>query len=92
MNEFNEVVRASFDERLQIITEAGGVPRKRARSVVSAIRRRRAVRAGATTGASVLTVGAVVLGMVNLFPTDDVAPGAFLTPAPGAPAWCALST
>ena len=104
MTGFEGVMREGFDARLQALTEAGGVPRKRARSVLAAIRRRRAMRAGAATGLSLLTVGAVAVGAMALRPADDVAPVAppspseslapFVFPVPpaGAPAWCDLST
>ncbi len=103
MSNFDEFVRENYDAHVEAITRAGGVPRKRARSALSAIRRRRAVRAGAATGASVLTVGAVAVGVMNLRPVDEaapvglptatesLAPFAFPTPPPGAPAWCDLS-
>ncbi len=92
MNGFDEVVAAGFDARVQAITEAGGVPRKRARSVVTAIRRRRAVRAGTVTGASVLAVGALALAAVNLGPSHTVAPAAFPVPTSGAFPWCDLTS
>ncbi len=92
MNGFDEVVSAGFDARVQAITEGGGVPRKRARSVVTAIRRRRAVRAGAATGASVLAVGALAFAAVNLGPSHTVAPAAFPVPTGGALPWCDLTS
>lgn len=92
MTEFDEVVRAGFDARLQAISEAGGVPRKRARSVLTAIRRRRAVRAGTVTGASLLTVAAVAAGAMALRPAGVVAPVGLPTASPDAPSWCDLST
>lgn len=104
MSSFDEVVRDIYGAHLQAVTEGGGVPRKRARSALTAIRRRRAVRAGAATGASALTVGAVAVGVLYLLPADEVAPVGvpsptdspiafeFPTPPPGAPAWCDLST
>jgi hypothetical protein len=103
MSSFDEFVHENFDAHLRVVTEAGGVPRKRARSVVAAIRRRRAVRAGAATGVSLLTVGAVAVGAMALRPAEDAAPVGppspsaspapyvFPTPPAGAPAWCDLS-
>ncbi len=103
MSSFDEFVHQNFDAHLRVVTEAGGMPRRRTRSVVHAIRRRRAVRAGTTTGVSALTVGAVAVGVMNLRPSEDVAPignptpsGSsapfeFSTPPQGAPAWCDLS-
>jgi hypothetical protein len=103
MSNFDELVRAVYGAHVQDITEAGGVPRKRARSVVTAIRRRRAVRASIATGVSVLTVAGVAVGAMALRPAEDAAPVGppspseslapfeFPTPPPGAPAWCDLS-
>jgi hypothetical protein len=92
MSGFDEFVRDNFDAHLRVVTEGGGVPRKRARSVVSAIRRRRALRAGTTTGVSILTVAAVAIGAMALRPAEDTAPVGFPTPPAGAPSWCYLST
>ena len=92
MSGFDEFVHENFDAHLRVVTEAGGVPRKRARSVVHAIRRRRAVRAGAATGVSILTVAAVAAGAMALRPSEDAAPAVFPTPPAGAPSWCYLST
>ncbi len=104
MSNFDEFVRENYDAHLEAITRAGGVPRRRTRSALQAIRRRRALRAGSATGASALAVGAVALGVMNLWPSAVVppvgtpAPSAspasyeFPTPPPGAPAWCDLST
>jgi hypothetical protein len=92
MNGFDEVVREGFDARTQAITEAGGVPRKRARSVLHAIRRRRAVRAGTATGVSVLAVGALAVGAINLGASETLTPGAFPLPTTGAYPWCDLTS
>ncbi len=100
MNGFDEVVREGFDARTQAITEAGGVPRKRARSVLRAIRRHRAVRAGTATGMSVLAVAAVAVGAMALRPEGTVSPGATALPPPsaaplpttGAYPWCDLTS
>jgi len=100
MSGFDEVMRAGFDAHVQAIEAGGGVPRKRTRSAVTAIRRRRALRAGTTTGASVLAVGAVALGAMSLRPADgstpvgpppttsDAAPPDLPAPPPGSPSWC----
>jgi hypothetical protein len=102
MTGFDEIMREGFDTHVRAITEAGGVPRKRARSAISAIRRRRVLRASTTTGASVLAVGAVAFGAMSLRPADDstpvgppptttdAAPPELPTPPPGSPAWCDL--
>jgi hypothetical protein len=92
MNGFDGVMREGFDARFRAITEAGGVPRKRTRSVLHAIRRRRAVRARTATGVSVLAAGALAVGAINLLPAKGVAPMGFPTPPAGAPAWCDLNT
>ncbi len=92
MSTFDEFVHENFDAYLHVVTEAGGMPRKGARSVVHAIRRRRAVRAGTATGVSVLAVGVVALGVMNLRPAADVTPAALPAPPVGAPSWCDLTT
>jgi hypothetical protein len=92
MNGFDEVVREGFELRLRAITEAGGVPRKRARSVLSAIRRRRAVRAGTATGVSVLAVGALAFGAINLGASEELTPGAYALPTTGAYPWCDVTS
>jgi hypothetical protein len=99
MNGFDEVVREGFDARLEAITEAGGVPRKRARSVLHAIRLRRAVRAGTATGASILTVAAIAVGAMALRPAGPVSPGVAVSPPSADPlptsgpySWCDLAS
>lgn len=92
MNGFDEFVHENFDAHLMVVTEAGGVPRKRARSVVSAIRRRRAVRAGAATGMSMLAVGALAVGAMALRPATEAPSMGFPAPPPGSPSWCDLNT
>lgn len=91
MSTFDEFAHENFDAHLKVVTEAGGMPHKRARSVVHAIRRRRAVWAGTATGVSALAIGAVAVGVLNLRPAADVAPAAFPTPSTGSPSWCDLS-
>lgn len=92
MTGFDEVMSDGFEERVRAITEGGGVPRKRARSVLTAIRRRRALRTGATTGVSLLAVGALALGATAIRPSDGAAPFALPIAPAGSPAWCDLTT
>lgn len=92
MNEFDELVRDGFESRVRAITEEGGVPRKRARSVLTAIRRRRAVRAGTATGVSALAVGALAFGAANLQAPGKVTPAASAVPTTGAYPWCDVTS
>lgn len=92
MSNFDELVREVYGAHVHDITGAGGVPRKRARSVVTAIRRRRAVRAGTATGVSVLAVGALAFGAISLAAPEKVRPGAFPVPTAGAYPWCDLAS
>ncbi len=92
MTGFDDVMREGFDAHVRAIAEAGGVPRKRARSAVSAIRRRRALRAGTATGASALAVGGIVVGAIGVRSSGDPATAGYPTDSAGRPTWCDLAT
>ena len=68
MSGFDEVLRDGFDAYVRAIEARGGVSRGRARTAVTRIRRRRALRAGTTTGVAAVATGIVAFGALNLRP------------------------
>jgi hypothetical protein len=104
MRTFKDVLDDGFEEHARALPAGGGFSGDRSRSVLRSIHRRRAARAGAATGVSLLTVAAVSVGAMALRPNHDAAPVGppspsvsagpfeFPTPPAGAPAWCDLST
>lgn len=98
MRGFDDVLKEGFERHSHAVEASGGVRSERARAMVEAIRHRRVVRAVAGGGATVLAVGALALGAINL-PSLRSDPGS-VNPLPttdpvptvGAYSWCDLGT
>ncbi len=92
MSTFKHILEDGFEAHARALPAGGGLPGERSRSMLRSIHRRRRTRAAATAGGSVLAVGAVAVGAMNLRPAGEAGPQNFPTPPPGAPGWCDLNS